>query len=73
MRRHFKQTGGTRIGDPPHLHAFHLRMQVFLADVPIEAVPDRGRFVSKHQFKPTALPTVMKKAISVATPWPARD
>ena len=52
---------------------FHLRMKVFLADVPIEAVPDRGRFVSKHQFKPTALPTVMKKAISVATPWPARD
>ena len=52
---------------------FHLRMQVFFADVPIEAVPDRGRFVSKHQFKPTALPTVMKKAISVATPWPARD
>ncbi|NQZ74381.1 MAG: NUDIX domain-containing protein, partial [Dinoroseobacter sp.] len=52
---------------------FHLRMRVVLADVPSDATPDRGHFVPKHQFKPNTLPTVMKKAISVATPWPARD
>ncbi len=49
---------------------FHLRLNVLIADVPLNAQPNRGHFVAKQEFRPSDLPTVMKKAISVATPWP---
>lgn len=49
---------------------FHLRMAVLVADVALASQPNRGNFVAKHDFRPSDLPTVMKKAISLATPWP---
>lgn len=49
---------------------FHLILRVNLADVPQNAVAKTGEFVGKHAFQPSDLPTVMKKAISLATPWP---
>ncbi len=47
---------------------FHLRLRVLVAEVPQDADPDRGRFVPKHAFQPQSLPTVMRKAFSLATP-----
>lgn len=52
---------------------FHLKLRVLIADVPQDAAPQGGQFIAKHNFRPGDLPTVMKKAFSVATPWPATD
>ncbi len=52
---------------------FHLKLTVLVADIPESAAPDRGHFIDKHAFQPSSLPTVMKKAIALATPWPLRD
>jgi len=40
---------------------FHLRLAVRLAEVPADAVPARGGFVAAGDFRPAALPTVMRK------------
>ncbi len=49
---------------------FHLRLGLRLADVAADALPERGAFVDRHAFRPTALPTLMRKAIDLVTPWP---
>jgi A/G-specific adenine glycosylase len=41
---------------------FHLVLQVFRADLPMDTEPDRGFFIDKHRFRPSDLPTVMRKA-----------
>ena len=45
---------------------FHLRLALRLATVGPAALPDRGRFVPRHQFRPADLPTVMRKAYDLA-------
>ena len=52
---------------------FHLRLTVLLSDVGHDVVPTRGAFVDKHRFNSNDLPTAMKKAFSVATPWSRAD
>ena len=45
---------------------FHLRLAVQVADVPLDAAPDRGEFLSVGRFRPSDLPTVMRKAFDLA-------
>ena len=44
-----------------------------IADLPDTSVPDRGRFVSNTEFKPSNLPTVMRKAYDLASKALRRD
>ena len=46
---------------------FHLRLEVLLAEAPKDAQPARGRFLPRAEFRPTDLPTVMRKAFDVAS------
>ncbi|PZQ95415.1 MAG: A/G-specific adenine glycosylase [Cereibacter sphaeroides] len=45
---------------------FHLRLRVQIADIGMEAVASRGAFLSHACFRPSDLPTVMRKAYDVA-------
>ncbi|MEO0830832.1 MAG: NUDIX domain-containing protein, partial [Pseudomonadota bacterium] len=45
---------------------FHLRLSLMLADVELDAEPLRGAFVPKEAFRPSDLPTVMRKAFDLA-------
>jgi A/G-specific adenine glycosylase len=45
---------------------FHLHLSLRLAQVDLDAVPDRGAFVDRHRFRPDALPTAMRKAFDLA-------
>jgi A/G-specific adenine glycosylase len=45
---------------------FHLKLALRLATVPLGTAPDRGTFVARHEFRPSALPTVMRKAFDLA-------
>ncbi|PWK59871.1 A/G-specific adenine glycosylase [Roseicyclus mahoneyensis] len=45
---------------------FHLRLRVLLAEVTLDATPDRGAFHPRATFRPASLPTVMRKAWDVA-------
>jgi len=45
---------------------FHLRLALRVAQVPADAVPDRGHFVARSEFRPASLPTVMRKAYDLA-------
>jgi A/G-specific adenine glycosylase len=45
---------------------FHLRLALHVAAVGPEAVPARGQFVAKDRFRPSDLPTVMRKAFDLA-------
>ncbi|MDT8857438.1 A/G-specific adenine glycosylase [Paracoccaceae bacterium Fryx2] len=45
---------------------FHLTLQVWRADVPQGANPERGHFLPGDAFRPGDLPTVMRKALSAA-------
>jgi A/G-specific adenine glycosylase len=45
---------------------FHLRLALRLAEVDAEAAPDRGLWIPRHEFRPAALPTVMRKAHALA-------
>ena len=45
---------------------FHLRLALHVAEVGPEAVPDRGRFFPRDSFRPSDLPTVMRKAFDLA-------
>lgn len=40
---------------------FHLHLQIMVAQVPLDAPPQRGDFVAKQDFSPAALPTAMRK------------
>lgn len=55
------------VGEARHTFThFHLRLHVFAADLPQEATPDRGRFVPPGAFRPSDLPTLMRKAYDLA-------
>lgn len=45
---------------------FHLRLEVKMAVVGHEAIPDRGRFVAARDFDVASLPTLMRKAHNIA-------
>jgi len=45
---------------------FHLRLRVMVADVPQPARPLRGDFLALSEFRPSDLPTVMRKAYDLA-------
>nr|WP_085306547.1 A/G-specific adenine glycosylase [Planktotalea arctica] len=46
---------------------FHLRLTVKTALVPMDRTPDVGHFVDLNEFRPSDLPTVMRKAFDLAT------
>lgn len=45
---------------------FHLRLTVMVAQVGLDAKPTRGQFVDRAGFRPSDLPTVMRKAYDLA-------
>ncbi|WP_287185756.1 A/G-specific adenine glycosylase [Rhodovulum sp.] len=45
---------------------FHLRLALRVADLPADCAPRRGAFVARHDFRPSDLPTVMRKAFDLA-------
>lgn len=45
---------------------FHLRLRVAVAHLPPEIRPERGEFTARHAFRPSALPTVMRKVFDLA-------
>jgi len=45
---------------------FHLRLRVHVAQVPQAAQPERGEFLPKTAFRPSDLPTVMRKVFDLA-------
>lgn len=47
---------------------FHLRLSVKVAELPADAVPNRGSFVLPRDFRASDLPTVMRKAFALASP-----
>ena len=47
---------------------FHLRLALRIAEVPRSANPESGTFLPKKQFRPSDLPTVMRKAYDLASP-----
>ncbi|MGJ8611144.1 MAG: A/G-specific adenine glycosylase [Octadecabacter sp.] len=60
----------------PALHTFthfHLVLTVHTALLPMDANPDRGHFVSADAFAPSSLPTVMRKAHTLAAATLGRD
>ncbi|MGJ8610684.1 MAG: A/G-specific adenine glycosylase, partial [Octadecabacter sp.] len=60
----------------PALHTFthfHLVLTVHTALLPIDANPDRGHFVPADAFDPSSLPTVMRKAHTLAAATLGRD
>lgn len=46
---------------------FHLRLALRVADVAQDTPPGNGRFISREAFKPSDLPTVMRKAYDLAS------
>lgn len=52
---------------------FHLRLAVLVARTPRGATPRRGDFVPGTEFRPTALPTVMRKVHDLARAALERD
>lgn len=47
---------------------FHLRLAVCTATLPADSEPLRGRFVPPAEFRPSDLPTVMRKVYDLAAP-----
>jgi A/G-specific adenine glycosylase len=47
---------------------FHLRLALRVARLPLDAAPSRGVFVPAAAFRPASLPTVMRKALDLASP-----
>jgi A/G-specific adenine glycosylase len=46
---------------------FHLYLTLMVAEVGPDAVPLRGAFLPREQFRPADLPTVMRKAYDLAS------
>jgi A/G-specific adenine glycosylase len=46
---------------------FHLRLALRVAHVPANAAPNHGAFIPHHDFRPSDLPTVMRKAYDLAS------
>ena len=47
---------------------FHLRLQILTAELPVSASPAVGGFLAAQDFRPSALPTVMRKVFDLASP-----
>lgn len=45
---------------------FHLKLSVFTAQIDQKAVPEKGGFLPPAEFRPSDLPTVMRKAYDLA-------
>jgi len=45
---------------------FHLRLQVAVAQVPMDAAPTCGTFIAPDRFQPSQLPTVMRKVYDLS-------
>ena len=57
----------TLAGDVRHTFThFHLILTVKTATVPTTTVPDTGFFLAHHDFRPSDLPTVMRKVFDLA-------
>ena len=52
---------------------FHLRLAVLTARLPQQAIPDRGHFIPASEFRPSSLPTVMRKVYDLAAATLHRD
>ncbi len=46
---------------------FHLRLVLRVAELPAAVAPERGQFVLASDFRPSDLPTVMRKAFDLAS------
>jgi A/G-specific adenine glycosylase len=44
---------------------FHLRLEIRVASLPLEALPERGKFLDPAAFRPSDLPTVMRKVFDL--------
>jgi len=45
---------------------FHLRLRVHVAHLPQDAAPNRGDFIPAPDFRPSSLPTLMRKVFDLA-------
>ena len=45
---------------------FHLMLTVMIAELPVERVPEVGEYMTSDRFRPSDLPTVMRKAFDLA-------
>ena len=45
---------------------FHLHLSIMTASVSLGCIPQRGEFVARSKFKPSELPTLMRKVFDVA-------
>ncbi|MCM2563387.1 A/G-specific adenine glycosylase [Lutimaribacter sp. EGI FJ00015] len=45
---------------------FHLRLKVLIADLPVDAAADHGHFIPRDEFRPSDLPTAMRKVFDLA-------
>ena len=45
---------------------FHLILTVYVADLPPSAQTETGQFLPQSQFRPSDLPTVMRKAFDLS-------
>ncbi len=52
---------------------FHLRLMVHVARLPADTAPERGFFLPAADFRPSDLPSVMRKAFSIARKALAAD
>ena len=52
---------------------FHLKLALRVAVIPDDSPPDRGAFVQPEDFRPSDLPTVMRKAFDLASGAFAKD
>ena len=52
---------------------FHLRLSLYHACVPTDAEVGDARFLTRDVFRPSDLPTVMRKAYDLASTMPAED
>jgi A/G-specific adenine glycosylase len=52
---------------------FRLRLGILTARLPMDILPQRGRFVPLAQFRPSSLPTLMRKVWDLAAPALRRD
>ena len=46
---------------------FHLKLSLKIARLPMDATPSKGQFVDARAFRPSDLPTVMRKAYDLAS------
>jgi len=57
-----------RLGEVRHTFThFHLRLTVWTALLPADAVPERGQFHTNAAFDPQTLPTLMRKVFHLAS------